>query len=407
MHLAARPNDDLSHASQPSLIRPFYPALDGLRAIAFLVVFSFHYIRNFWDDEVWRWGWVGVDLFFALSGFLITGILYDSLQRNDYFKGFYIRRSLRIFPLYYGFFLALLLLTPLLHVQWHLANLAMVFYVGNFFIPGGLMGHHMRPDLLLFTIPWLRSHPHMLLMDQFWTLCVEEQFYLVWPAVLWFVRTRQTLLRLCLGLLVLFPLLRTAYLLFAPDAINQMHHGMLYWNTFARADALIAGAAIALWLRGPAAPLPSIRRAALFMTFGAPILLVVLFILKPQPQLSVFEPMISTIGFSLVAVTASGVLLLALERESYFTSALQARPLVKMGRLTYGMYFYHNLFFPDFAAHSVWARSHHVLFLVPVFALAATYIVATLSFRLLESPFLRLKSRYAPRPNAVSDPFPV
>lgn len=90
--------------------RAFYPALDGLRAIAFLMVFMEHYLE-------FPWGWAGVDVFFVLSGFLITGILFDSLDDPYRVRNFYVRRTLRIFPLYYGIMLALVLSWPLIHWQ--------------------------------------------------------------------------------------------------------------------------------------------------------------------------------------------------------------------------------------------------------------------------------------------------
>src|ERR1700728_3407250 len=83
--------------------RAFYPALDGMRAIAFLVVFGHHYLQL-------PWGWAGVDLFFVLSGFLITGILFDTRNDPNRVRNFYLRRTLRIFPLYYGVMAALLLM---------------------------------------------------------------------------------------------------------------------------------------------------------------------------------------------------------------------------------------------------------------------------------------------------------
>jgi peptidoglycan/LPS O-acetylase OafA/YrhL len=80
--------------------RAFYPALDGLRAVAFLMVFFHHYMRL-------PWGWSGVDFFFVLSGFLITGILFDTRHDFHRFRNFYVRRTLRIFPLYYGIILGM------------------------------------------------------------------------------------------------------------------------------------------------------------------------------------------------------------------------------------------------------------------------------------------------------------
>jgi len=102
-----------------SLIKPFYPALDGLRAIAILMVFAVHYGPFIRDFSLFKWGWVGVDLFFVLSGFLITGILYDTLHEPHFFRSFYIRRTLRIFPLFYGFWVLLLILSARVRAYIH------------------------------------------------------------------------------------------------------------------------------------------------------------------------------------------------------------------------------------------------------------------------------------------------
>jgi peptidoglycan/LPS O-acetylase OafA/YrhL len=91
--------------------RVYYPALDGLRAVAFIGVFLHHYMSL-------PYGWAGVDVFFVLSGFLITGILYDTQDEPHRARNFYIRRTLRIFPLYYGVLLFIFLLTPVLHWAW-------------------------------------------------------------------------------------------------------------------------------------------------------------------------------------------------------------------------------------------------------------------------------------------------
>jgi peptidoglycan/LPS O-acetylase OafA/YrhL len=107
----------------------------------------------------------GVDLFFVLSGFLITGILYDSLSDSGYFRKFYARRCLRIFPLYYGVLFALLLLTPWLHIQWQNMQWSLLLYLQN-------------TNVIMPIYQW---QSHSVDLIHFWTLAVEEQFYLVWP----------------------------------------------------------------------------------------------------------------------------------------------------------------------------------------------------------------------------------
>ena len=165
-----------------SLERGHILALDGLRGIAILLVVFSHFVSNLRiPADGWAWplvsiahaGWAGVDLFFVLSGFLITGILVDARGSSTYFKSFYARRALRILPAYYGFLLAIFVVLPLLHLgagdnymlarqhqgwYWlHLTNVMMAI--------GELPGHGPYPSTL------------------FWSLAVEEQFYLIWPAI--------------------------------------------------------------------------------------------------------------------------------------------------------------------------------------------------------------------------------
>ncbi len=112
-------------ALTPPEKRTYFPALDGIRAFAFLLIFLFHYVGL-------PGGWAGVDIFFVLSGFLITGILYDRLESQRRFRNFYLRRAIHIFPLYYGVFVFILVLAPLPHWQWGLRWFAWPLYFGNF-----------------------------------------------------------------------------------------------------------------------------------------------------------------------------------------------------------------------------------------------------------------------------------
>ncbi len=223
--------------------RAFYPALDGLRAVAFLMVFGAHYYGL-------PWGWTGVNIFFVLSGFLITGILFDS--RNDPHRAhnFYIRRTLRIFPLYYGIFLALLLLYPIFHWQWSSLWLAWPLYLGNFlrFLSPSVLTPHST--LQLAANAWLRaSHFHLVLfLGHFWSLCVEEQFYLFWPWVVFWVRSRKALIWICSSAIVIVPFLRVLAQATAPTWLLTSE--FLYRATPFQLDSLLLGGLIALLWRG-------------------------------------------------------------------------------------------------------------------------------------------------------------
>ena len=384
-----------------SLIKPFYPALDGIRALATLFVFSWHYCRLVFNNEVFTWGWVGVNLFFVLSGFLITGILVDSLHCQRYFRDFYIRRTLRIFPLYYAIWLLFLLATPLLHVQWNRYVAAMAFFIGNFFKAG--VNVHANPGFLHYIpSPGVTT---VVLVDHFWSLCVEEQFYLVWPFLIWTIREPRRLLFLCLCMIAITPIGRIAYQVTHAPTSNM---DVLYYNSFSRADALFLGAAIALWLR-LSAPSPHFLRKIAIASLIAPFL--ILFSLRslesngaPAP---LADPLTFTIGFTLINIAAGGLLLLSIESKSLLVSVLQGRPFVLIGRVGYGLYIFSQLLYIELIRHMRHFNSPLGRYLFPLVAFLISLAISLISFRYLESPFLGLRGRFAPRPGAVEDPPPV
>jgi peptidoglycan/LPS O-acetylase OafA/YrhL len=398
-------NKSLEATGRSALISPFYPALDGLRAVAFLMVFLVHYGIIVWPWSFLQWGWVGVDIFFVLSGFLITGILFDSLGESHFFRNFYIRRSLRIFPVYYIFWIALLLLTPILHIAWNRYLIAQAGYAGNFFYAGAKLGHHAAPGF----IPFVTSrHPHELRFinaGAFWTLCVEEQFYLVWPLVIWLVRSRQVLLRICILAIIALPIIRLLYFLRFPENVAA---GQLFFNSFFRFDTLLVGAAVALWLRETRLSANTVRKGSIVVACAAPLLLAFLYSLERthDPLNTNLDPVVATIGYTLIALAAAALLLLAIQPSSLLSRFLQRRPLVALGRISYGMYLFHALPELHFQAEGQRFINDHVGFLLPVVAFVYTLTCAKLSFRFIESPFLRLKDRLAPRPGAVEDPPP-
>src|SRR6266545_6574103 len=218
------------------------PALDGIRGFAVLWVMLHHFLAGathhnpvlngaFWFAAHGYWG---VDVFFVLSGFLITGILYDSRNADNYFGAFYARRSLRIFPLYYCVLTGVFVLTPIFYTWsteqaalakqqfwlWaYCGNIAMVVKNAPIYEAGGLKLLH------------------------FWSLAIEEQFYLVWPAVV-LAFSRKNLLRIC-GMLVIVAAI-SRYLI---DRMG-IEQPMASFFTFSRVDGLALGAMAALLARG-------------------------------------------------------------------------------------------------------------------------------------------------------------
>src|SRR5215467_12324847 len=205
------------------------PQLDGIRGLAILLVIFHNESSNYASlhlDGIFANGWMGVDLFFVLSGFLITGILLDTKQSAGYFKNFYARRCLRIWPLYYSSIFLMFVIIPFLrpsdgHTIFQRSGpwWPYPFYLQNFFVPNpaGAAG----------------------LLGVTWSLAVEEQFYLVWPFI---VRScpNAVLRRIAIGIICFSPILR---ILLSSQGVN------LYSNTFSRLDGLMAGSLIATIIR--------------------------------------------------------------------------------------------------------------------------------------------------------------
>src|ERR1700761_6059162 len=212
------------------------PALDGVRGLAILLVMGSHFFAGTPHNlpermarSLLAFGATGVDLFFVLSGFLITGILYDSLQEERFFRKFYARRALRILPLYYGVIAAYAVVGMVQHRSSHGELLSLTCYLQN--------------TSLIAAPIFYYSAPLFLPLGHFWSLAIEEQFYLVWPLLVFLLRTRTRLLILCASLILLCPILR----------FFAWSHGAPYFdvhaNTLYRADSLVIGGALSLLLR--------------------------------------------------------------------------------------------------------------------------------------------------------------
>ena len=373
----------------------YYPALDGLRAIAVLLVFTDHYLGL---PAAINWGWCGVDIFFVLSGFLITGILYDSRNRRHRFRIFYIRRTLRIFPLYYFVLLFGLLLYPIFHWQLHRGLWLWPVYLGNYARviwsqdPTDPRFYESLVSRLHFAMPVDYKFGHL------WSLCVEEQFYLLWPCIVYLVKDRVRLRNLCIAVVVALPAIRLLCLHLVDRRLIEM--GLLYSVTPFRVDALLLGGALALALRGPEAP--GLRALAKPIAL---VLLVVFFAIEVLYRLrtghlidSEYGILYNPFGYTLIALFAGAIILLALDSRTTIYRACMLNKLRALGQRSYGFYVYHLLLYAAFAHLALALCLGHKAYLSRATALVAfvgTLLVAWLSFRFIEAPILRLKDRFA------------
>ncbi len=396
-----------SQTHEPGLPPPenrvFYPALDGLRAIAVLLVFWEHYFSAYFPSL--NWGWGGVDLFFVLSGFLITGILFDTHNTPHRVRNFYMRRTLRIFPLFYGVLLAALLTTPIFHWFWSWAWIFWPLYLGNYVRFLALLVHsplaqitHRNVIEHLYGQPF--SKGHILLLGHFWSLCVEEQFYMLWPAVVFSLRSRVTLRNLCLFSIPAVLLLRILCALFVPHAYLEAE--LLYRLTPLRVDALLIGGAAALALRGPErAAVLRLARPVLALAVVGFTVWELLYRHRTQHlyRASAGAPILTTLGYTLLDLAAAALILNLLSHTTPLARLFSLAPLRALGRISYGFYVFHDMFHTAigrFVTNHLTGPAHpHNLINIGVVAFVVTLLCATLSYHLYEKPFLRLKSRFS------------
>jgi peptidoglycan/LPS O-acetylase OafA/YrhL len=333
------------------------PQLDAVRGLAVLLVLLHNTDQypSLHLQAISANGWMGVDLFFVLSGLLITGILLDTKQSEGYFRNFYARRCLRIWPLYYSALLFMFVIVPLLRPS----DAHTVFEARS----APWWSYPIFLQNFLVRTPTNATG----LLGVTWSLAIEEQFYLVWPLVVRFCSENQ-LRKIALTIICLSPILRF-YL--------SRHQVDIYSNTFCRLDGLMAGALLALTLRSTNfSPAKFVTSAWAVFLASAPLALV----------LEVFHA--RWIVFSLVALASVSFVYLALfSAQRWVQAILTNRFLVYTGTISYGIYLLEKI--PLDAVKAFHLDQHQ--FLALPFTIAATYGMATLSWNLLEKPFLRLK----------------
>lgn len=393
----------------PDGILRHIPALDGVRGAAILLVLICHYgpclssatrLRALFFFAI-KVGPFGVDLFFVLSGFLITGILYDAKGSANYFRNFYARRFLRIFPLYYGF-LALVLLCLLAissagPPDWRHAQLAHELW-------------SYQPWLWTYTANiWMFAHnTWMSLVGTFWSLSIEEQFYLFWPLAVFFFG-RRSLLWICSGICVLA---LGARLMLSAAGVGDL---AVYVFTPCRFDALAAGAIVALLARGPAPERRLIHFGRVFL-FSASCLIALLVLLRlwcPAFSAGTNKEFERDFMYTGVAFFFASLVIFALageETTSVLSNLFCLRWLRILGLYSYGIYIFHGPILQIarswLAAEGLWPTVHANPFLGAAFAaldLAVVFAVAFASFNLFEKPALRLK-RFFPEQQAAGPP---
>ncbi|MEP7264264.1 MAG: acyltransferase [Bacteroidota bacterium] len=345
------------------------PVLDGVRGFAVFLVVVFHFYGI-------GFGWLGVDLFFVLSGFLITGILVDSKEKPHFFRNFYARRTLRIFPLYY-------------------------FALIVFFILIALNIHQLKDPhfytqhaawYLLYIQNWLyawKDWPRDGVLNHFWSLAIEEQFYLFWPLLVYFLPTRK-LLTTCIILIAVSVMSR--YLVWYQGADDTP---VQFVATICRLDGLAIGASIALLIRHN--PQWLMRSCKWIFIITIPVIISLYLLAKTIKYDSVYY---MTAGFTFFDLFWGGILISCFLPEFNLSRRFfSSKWLTWLGKYSYGIYVYHWIIYqmcwPWFRVAAGNVVIADVRYIYGTLCLAATLLISIASYRFLEQPVLSLKKRFS------------
>ncbi|EFX3898369.1 acyltransferase [Salmonella enterica subsp. enterica serovar Techimani] len=337
--------------------------VDGLRAFSVLGVMLYHLgIPGF------GMGWLGVSFFFVLSGFLITRILIETKESENFFSNFYIRRSLRIFPLYYLYILVVFIYCSCLGIQGTQNWLYYIFYVQNYtmawnnflYVPGQEFGHT-------------------------WSLAVEEQFYLLWPLVMFFCNKKwifiSAIILSCVAITSRFYLAEyTSIVSFAP--------------LFSAMDTLLIGAIIAVISVNQNVMKViscSLLAVGLFWFIAVVKFGVLIYGWHTGPEIANQSLYLSSnmLFAGVIGIIASGVF-----KAKFLTIA----PLIYLGKISYGLYLWHPFAIQivdslQYRGHFLWVTGP----MVDVSKLALTVAISSISFKYFELPFLKLKDHFTKR----------
>ena len=371
------------------------PVLDGVRGIAILLVLWYHFTPEIgvpvraieWLKKTSTGGWLGVELFFVLSGFLITGILLDAKGSPNFFRNFYARRILRIFPLYYACLAFVLLL--LTRFEFHTPH----DLDGIDRAAPWLWSYCANIGWLLQAMPRIPWPAEFLDLRHFWSLAIEEHFYLLWPLIVATTSLRQ-LKSLCCVLFGFSLLSRLIWITFVSN------NSLMIFQTPFLLDPLAAGAFIAVTARDGswARALPYAKVIGLASLIP---LIVFFFAMK---GLWASHWLMQSCGISAASITFASGIMFAVERGPMSTiSHVVGNPMLRFfGKYSYGLYVTHPIVvgaLGDWVSEPrlLVATGSEILAVICIVGikLAASVLVAVLSWHLLEKHFLKLKSQFS------------
>jgi peptidoglycan/LPS O-acetylase OafA/YrhL len=365
--------------------------LDGMRGIATILVISYHIFKRanyFTGNTVLHfvtslalYGWYSLDTFYVLSGFLIATILLKTKGEEHYYKNFYVRRSLRVFPLYY-FTLALILLSmPILAPG----------YVKQ--IPGALPFYLFYLNNIFHFISSVKGTPYL---EVTWSLAIEEQFYLLFPFLVYYTR-KETLAKICGWIIFISILSRVLAAFFWLDTAQMTN--FFFFNTFTRFEEIAFGVLIAVAFTYPEwkSKLSRVSMPVFLIAYITLLIVEALFNTGiPHPIYN--NVLITVVGYTLASVFAAGLIVTLTTRSetSLIRRIFRNKFFVFWGNRSYAIYLYHipvGMLLLDFLWQSG-LRGWYMYFIYIGLTFGITILISVLTWRFLEKPMLALKKYF-------------
>lgn len=339
--------------------------LDGLRAYSVIGVLLYHAGIS----VHFYYGWIGVQVFFIISGYLITTILLDSKKSNNYFKIFYTRRILRIFPIYYLVLIftvifAFIINSSIKDIWFYL------FYIQN------------------YKLSWVNWNPQFpKLLNHTWSLAIEEQFYLFWPLMVWLLSKRKLIILCFLLILTAFLVKYLLSLKFPGSSIN-------WANTLANFDMLASGALLAVVLKNVAVK-KVLNGCLCFSVLTLLIYLSVFYFKAPHQLFWVKDVKLTEVDGQAFLILVIPFIVLTITyliyKNNIFTKIFFSNSIiVYVGKISYGIYLYHFIVFLILDQYS------HInnIFILSTFKFFLTMLISILSWHFIEKKFLDFKKYF-------------
>lgn len=350
-----------------------FPALDGLRGVAVLIVMAYHleYLLPGLSGIV-KGGFLGVDVFFVLSGFLITSILLKEQSKAGQInlKNFYMRRVFRLIPAYWTFLIILYFFGNQLLQK---VEASVIYSNNNFFFAFAYLQNWRSCSGIISGN-----------LNHTWSLAIEEQFYILWSLILFFAfkqgLARKQITLITVGLVAVIVIQRAARIVAGTDA------QVLYYSTDTRIDALLIGSVAAMIYTWKLIPLNNLlSRKFNIAAFSSLIVAITILMNFGHTDFDIYFGILSIFAISVAIL----ILWLVTQEKNIVHKLFENRVLTWIGNVSYALYLWHYLSY-QFAKKTFDSRPVQV-----IAGIAFTFAAAALSYYLIEKPFLRLKSRYS------------